>query len=90
MSSLTTATVIAGITAAAAVGGTAYSISSAAGAPKLPQPQAIPGVPTISDAQQESENESETMNRQGALANLLQPVGSQQTANSSLKTILGG
>lgn len=90
MSAITTATVLAGVTAAAAVGGTAYSIASAAGAPKIPTPQAIPGVPTISNAQQEAENQNETSQRQGSLANLLTPVGQQQTMNTSLKNILGG
>lgn len=92
MSAPTTATVLAGITAAAAVGSTAYTISSSMGAnaAKIPDAIAGPAAPSVNEAQSEAQINSGSAGRQGALANLLAPLSSQSTPNASLKTLLGG
>lgn len=83
-------TVIAAIGAAATA---ASSLSSMmAGKPKTPSPVAAPVAPTINDAQQQADQQNATNQRQGALANLLQPTGgqAQSSPNMSLRNVLGG
>lgn len=59
-------------------------------APSTPEPTAAPAAPTVTDAQQEADQESITSQRKGALANLLQPTGAQTSTNTSLRSFLGG
>lgn len=80
------------IAAAAAGIGAISSIKNLIDPEKPPTPAAAPPTPTINDAQRQSDEESSVNQRQGALANLLQPTAGAMSsnANTSLRSLLGG
>lgn len=65
------------------------------GSPKTPSPITPPtnAVPTVNQAAQQADQNSQSAARKGALANLLSPSGTGQqltAGNTSLRSVLGG
>lgn len=59
--------------------------------PTIPDPAAVPPVPTINQAESRANDDQSKNSARGALANLLQPSGSNflSQTNTSLKQLLG-
>lgn len=92
MSGITTATALTYATAAAAVAGAGAAVYGATKAgPKAPAPVTPTAAPTVNDARVSANNEAQQNQARGALANMLTPINStsMNTANTSLKTLLG-
>lgn len=81
----TYATIAGGV---AAVGGAIYSATKAG--PKAPAaPAAAPTPPTTNDARKQANASADQDQSKGVLANMLNPINSAGSTNSSLKQLLG-